>query len=202
MMKRNIRFYFGVIATLLASSLYAASYEDGQAAFEAKDYEEAVEIWEGLSEQGDINSLLKMAELYSAGLRVKKDQIVKVDRTTAFKLYNQAAEQGSFEAMLLVGQIYMVGQTDIEHDSEKAAEWYLKAAKQGYAKAQFFYGTSYFRGEGLPQDYVQAHAWMHVATIKGYEPAKMYSDEIAAVLSEEELIESKRISDQLLAEIK
>ena len=94
-MNKNIRYYFAVIATFLASSLYAASYEDGLAAYEEKDYDDAVEIWENLAKQGDVASLLKMAEYYSAGFYIKKDEIVKRDPAVAFKLYQQAADQGS-----------------------------------------------------------------------------------------------------------
>jgi len=201
-MKKNIRFYFGVIATVLASTVYAASYEDGQVAYDTKDYHQAVEIWEGLAEQGDIQSQLKMAELYSKGFFVKRKQLIKKNQTTSFKLYNQAADQGSSEALLQLGLIYMIGQGEIKRDAEKARELYLKAANQGYAAAQYYYGVSYFRGEGVPTDYVQAHAWMHVAAVKGYKPAVEYIRNITEVLSEEQLEESKSISDQLLAEIK
>jgi TPR repeat protein len=201
-MKRNIRFYFGVIATLLASSLYAASYEDGQAEYEAKDYDEAVEIWESLAEQGDVASLLKMATFHRSGFYAKKDEIVKRDPSIAIKLFQQAVDLGSMEAQLQLGFIYMSGQKGIEPDQEKARELYLKAAKQGYAKAQYYYGLTYFKGEGIPTDYVQAHAWIHLATDNGYKPAERYKGLVEEALSEEQLEESKRISDQLLAEIK
>lgn len=194
-MKRSIGFYFFVITTFIASSVYATTYEDGQTAYEANDYKKATEIWETLAEQGDITSQLKMAEMYRTGSRIKKD------RTAAFKLYNQAAQQGSLEAQLQLGLIYMSGQVDVKQDKEKARELYLKAANQGYAKAQYYYGVSYFRGEGVQTDYVLAHAWMHVAAVRGYKPAKGYSGHIAEVLSEEDLRKSKNISDQLLAEI-
>lgn len=195
-MKKNRGFYLFVIVTLLTFSLHAATFEDGQAAYQAEEYKNAVEIWQTLSEQGDIDSLLKMAELYSVGFNVKKD------KAEAFKLYNQAAELGSLEAQLQLGLIYMSGQEDVKRDPEKAREYYLKAANQGYAKAQYYYGVTYFRGEGVSTDYVQAHAWMHVATVNGYEYAKEYSDQIAEILSEEQIEESKGISERLLTEIK
>ncbi len=201
-MKRNVRFYFFVFAIFLPASLYAASYEDGLAEYEAKDYDEAVEIWESLAEQGDVASQLKMAAFYSSGLYWKKDEIVKKDPSIAFKLYQQAADLGSMEAQLQLGFIYMSGQKDLEPDQEKARELYLKAAKQGYAKAQYYYGLTYFKGEGIPTDYVQAHAWIHLAADNGNKPAERYKKFFEEVLSEEQLEESKRISDQLLAEIK
>ena len=151
---------------------------------------------EALAEQGDISSQLKMAMLYTAGQGVKKDN------ATAVKFYNQAAEQGSAEAMLQLGLIHMSGQLDVKRDPDKARELYLKAANQGYAKAQYYYGVSYVRGEGVPTDYIQGHAWMNVALENGYEPARNYIATLEETLSEAELEKSKVISDKLLAEIK
>ena len=36
------------------------------------------------------------------------------------------------------------------------------AAEQGYAIAQFFFGLMYANGQGVPQDYVQAHKWINL----------------------------------------
>ena len=150
--------------------VYAATYEDGEAAYEAEDYKKAVSIWETLAEQGDVTSQPKMAKLYKTGSQVKKD------KAAVFKLYNQAAEQGSAEAMLELGLIYMSGQIDVKRDQANARELYLKAANQGYAKAQYYYGVTYYRGEGVPTDYVQGYVWMSGAAARGYEPAKKYSE--------------------------
>ena len=196
MMSRKIFFYFFIIATCLASPVFAATYEDGEAAYEANDYKKAASIWEELAEQGDITSRLKMAELYTIGRGVKKDF------SAAFKLYDEAAEQGSAEAQFKLGLIYMSGQKDVKVDRVKARELYLKAANQGYVKAQYQYGVSYFRGEGVDTDYVQGHAWMNVALMSGYEYAKNYVQTLEEFLSEADLEESKNISAKILAEIK
>lgn len=180
----------------MTSSVYAASYADGEAAFKAGNYKKATSIWEELAEEGDIAAQLIMAKMYSTGMGVK------VDKAASFEFYNQAAEQGSVEALLQLGIIYMSGQGDIKQDKAKARELYLKAANQGYAKAQYYYGITYFRGEGVTTDYVQAHAWIHVAAVRGYELAKSYEGQLAEVLSKADLKKSKNISDQLLAKIK
>jgi len=48
----------------------------------------------------------------------------------------------------------------------------------------------------------KGHTRMHVAAVRGYEPAKAYSEQIAELISEYDLKKSKYISDQLLTEIK
>jgi len=40
--------------------------------------------------------------------------------------------------------------------------WYRKAADQGYAVAQFNLGRMYGSGQGVPQDYVEAHKWFNL----------------------------------------
>jgi hypothetical protein len=49
--------------------------------------------------------------------------------------------------------------------SEKAKEYRL-AAEQGNARAQYNLGSMYFKGQGVPQDYVEAHKWFNLAAAR------------------------------------
>ncbi len=44
-------------------------------------------------------------------------------------------------------------------DYKEAVKWFGLSAKQGFAKAQNNLGVMYDRGQGVAQDYVQAHKW-------------------------------------------
>ena len=46
-------------------------------------------------------------------------------------------------------------------------EWYLKAADQGHASAQYNIGILYYIGQGVPQDYSQAMEWYLKAADQG-----------------------------------
>jgi TPR repeat protein len=61
---------------------------------------------------------------------------------------------------------------NVPQDFAKAAEWYLKAAEQGYAPAQLSIGTLYERGQGVKQDGAQAAAWYKKAADQGNEMAE------------------------------
>jgi TPR repeat protein len=39
----------------------------------------------------------------------------------------------------------------------------LKAAEQGDSSAQYYLGLSYALGNGVPQDYIQAHKWLNIS---------------------------------------
>ena len=42
----------------------------------------------------------------------------------------------------------------------EAVKWLRKAADQGYAIAQTQLGYMYYGGEGVPQNYSEAYAWL------------------------------------------
>jgi hypothetical protein len=52
----------------------------------------------------------------------------------------------------------------------------LQQAKQGDAKAQFTLGLMYDNGQGVPQDYVQAHMWFNLSAAQGDAYAAMVRD--------------------------
>ncbi len=49
--------------------------------------------------------------------------------------------------------------------------WLRKAAEQGHARAQNNLGFMYDNGQGVPQDYVQAHMWLDLAASR-YPPGE------------------------------
>ena len=51
-------------------------------------------------------------------------------------------------------------------------KWYRLAADQGEVQAQYCLGMMYYRGEGVPQDYVQAAKWYRLAADQGYAHAQ------------------------------
>jgi len=59
----------------------------------------------------------------------------------------------------------------VEQDNEKAVEWFLKAAEQGNAEAQFALGVCYHNGEGVKQDYEQTIKWLQKAAEQGHKDA-------------------------------
>ncbi|MEE8263505.1 MAG: tetratricopeptide repeat protein, partial [Gammaproteobacteria bacterium] len=58
-------------------------------------------------------------------------------------------------------------------DLAQAAKWYRLAAEQGHLDAQNNLGFMYAQGRGVPQDRVQAYAWLNMAAEGGNETAKM-----------------------------
>jgi len=51
----------------------------------------------------------------------------------------------------------------VPQDYAEAVRWSRKAAEQGLDVAQFYLGLMYGKGQGVPQDYTQAHLWFNLA---------------------------------------
>ncbi|ORZ24783.1 hypothetical protein BCR41DRAFT_348507, partial [Lobosporangium transversale] len=64
------------------------------------------------------------------------------------------------------GEMYYYGK-GVPQDYLKAFDWYLKAANQGYASAQYNLGYMYLKGKGVPHDYSTAFSWFLKAANQG-----------------------------------
>ena len=83
-------------------------------------------------------------------------------------------------------------------DSTDAATWYRKAADLGFSKAQFNLGLKYANGQGVMQDYVQAHMWVALAAPRAnLADGKRYAatrDRVAAKMNPEQIAEAQRLA--------
>ena len=59
----------------------------------------------------------------------------------------------------------------VKQDDVEAVKWYLKAAEQGNANAQFNLGISYYKGEGVKRNPSKAKEWFRKACENGYQKA-------------------------------
>ena len=67
-------------------------------------------------------------------------------------------------AALAMAFIYDLGESGVEKNPKLAAEWYLKAAKQGDFYAQFTLSKLYIDGEDVLADYRSAYMWLNLAS--------------------------------------
>ncbi len=73
-------------------------------------------------------------------------------RQTALNVWQQCANQGDKVAQNYLGEIYARQWGDIKPDFSDAAEWFRKAAEQGYSRAQKNLAVLYEQGLGVPKD--------------------------------------------------
>ncbi len=69
-----------------------------------------------------------------------------------------------------------------------------KAAGKGHASSQYNLGVMYAKGQGVTQDFVQAHMWFSLAAAKGEETARKGLDLVAEEMTSAEIAEAQRLA--------
>ena len=72
-------------------------------------------------------------------------------------------------------------------DYRTAYAEFAPLADQGNADAQNMLGYMYAKGQGVPQDFVQAHVWFNLAAAAGKGGAADSRDEIAKLMSSSQI---------------
>ena len=118
------------------------------------------------------------------GWLYQQGKVVPKNNKIAVKWWTRAAKQGSTNALFYKGLLYLVGPGEIQDNIfarlfnnfsvssgigivDNAAYWYLLAAKQGHARAQYNLGLMYRDGYGVPQDHKTAVKWLRLAAEQG-----------------------------------
>ena len=73
-------------------------------------------------------------------------------------------------------------------------KWYRLAADQGNASAQINLGLMHAKGEGVPQNYIQAHMWLNLAGARGDEEARKARDIVKDKMTPEQIAEAQRLA--------
>ncbi|MGB2130164.1 MAG: tetratricopeptide repeat protein [Marinobacterium sp.] len=187
----------GLLFSLHASSVTAASIDAAQRALDAGDYKQAQGELEPLVKSRDPAAMNLLGQMYENGWGVDQDtdkaqrlyeqgarqgHLESVNSLRALK--NRAykiefdrllplAEQGEGDAQNRIGEMYEFGY-GVERDSDTAIQWYRKAADQGVVAAWHNIGRCYNFGTGVEQDYVQAETWYRKAAEQGHMDAMFF----------------------------
>jgi TPR repeat protein len=83
----------------------------------------------------------------------------------------QTPTEEDFAALVRVGAMFEHG-VGVKQDYAEARKWYLKAAEQDDAKAEFSLGVLCARGRGAPKNYAEAARWFRKAAARGLSAAQ------------------------------
>lgn len=187
------------------------------------DLLQAADWYRLAAEQEHIDAQVRLGRMYAEGRGVEQDYRIAADwlakaadqeENDTEKLFNQAqtayrqhdyatalpvmeklAKQGFDAAQYQLGSMYTHGY-GVTQDDNAAAEWYFKAAEQGYPAALtmlreqvnksstpaalYYLGEVYSRACGVEQDSIQAADYYLRAAQRGYLPAQIKMGEIYA----------------------
>ncbi len=127
---------------------------------------------------GDAGAQLELGLHYVTG------RGIPLDEQAALRWIGKAAAQGNAAAQFELGSYYIL---EPHRDFERAAEMLRQSALQGFAPAQSSLAVLHLAGAGVPQDRVEAYAWLLLATAQGERDALDLEPDIKAELSDGEL---------------
>jgi TPR repeat protein len=100
------------------------AFKRGLAAYNAKNYANALTEWKTIAEQGNASAQYNLGLMYDTG------EVVPLDYAEAMNWYRLAAQQGHAKAQSNFGLMYHKGKGVLQ-DLSEAMKWYRRAAEHG-----------------------------------------------------------------------
>jgi len=154
-----------LLLALASAPTRADGFAEGQAAYQAGRYADALERWLATAAEGDPRAQFAVGTLYFQGVGTAQDL------EASARWFRLAAEQGFSPAQHNLGNAYKRGH-GVPPDERLASHWWRRAAEQGFAPAQLNLGTQYYFGYGVPRDRNEALRWYRRAAENGHPDAR------------------------------
>jgi TPR repeat protein len=141
-----------------------AVFDTGVAAYDAKDYAKAFEIFSSIDDR-DLAAMRNVALMLRKGVGTAKDPKAAED------MYARAAQGGLATAAADLGEMLLNGEAG-PPDPKAAAPWLAGAAGAGHPVAAFELGQMFETGNGVPKDIEAARKLYKKAADGGMDEAK------------------------------
>ena len=166
----------------LAAVEVASRFADGRGV--PQDLAAAIDWYRRAAEAGLAPAQYRLGSLYEKGTGTARDAKV------AAEWYAKAAALGNAKAMHNLAVINAEGSLGAP-DYALAAKWFQDAAEHGIRDSQFNLGILYARGLGVPRDLATSYKWFALAATAGDTDSAKKRDDIAQVLSKEDLARAR-----------
>lgn len=141
------------------------------------------------AQQGDQEAQYALAHLYFKGKKVERDDEL------GYHWLKISAENGYAKAQFEMGEHRLQ-----KKDFKTAAHWYKKAASKGEKNAQYQIGMMYLRGQGVPQSYIHAYAWINIASANGSLGATQARELLVSQMTPDEVLQAQALSKEMFLE--
>lgn len=148
-------------ALMIGAALPAfAGWDEGQAAFQRKDWPTALAEFKPLAEAGHAGALSRLGHMYFEGIGAPKNE------TEGLRLLTLAAENGDALAQDKLGMMHFQGR-GVPRDLDRTLLWLGRAAAQDLPNALRNLGGLHYFGQGLPKDEAKGLEYLRRAADKG-----------------------------------
>ena len=148
----------------------------------AQNYAIAVDWYRKAAAQGFAKAITNLAVMVENGFGVKQDE------NEARRLYRLGGRQDGDAVEATLAQARFL------HTAASDPRALAAAAERGDAAAQFDLGLRYFRGLGVPQDYVLGYMWINLGAARGLADAAQLRDALGAKLTAAQINEAQRLA--------
>lgn len=150
---------------------YMSQKKDLEAAlalYRAGDNRRALPAFEKLEKKGNpLGGYYKYTMLEEAETAPARKADLAARGAAFIPAVRTLAEQGAPAAQNLLGNLLLSGARGVTKNAAESAEWFAKAAAQGYAPAQCNLGLAYAAGEGVAKNAGTAVDWFRKAADQG-----------------------------------
>lgn len=162
-----------------------------------KNFNEAVKWYIKAAEAGYQSSYLTYMSTED------REQLEQDTRQLYFNWLLKSAQQGDTRVQYEVAEAYASG-FGVVQDKQEAFNWYLKAAKMGNEFAQYEVGEFYAKAGDTAENHIEACKWLSLAAehdkTQSWSAAKYDMDNVAKLMTAEELAEASRRAKEFLSE--
>lgn len=166
----------------LAAFEVGSRFADGHGV--PQDLAAAVVWYKRAAEAGLAPAQYRLGSLYEKGVGTPRDA------KAAAAWYAKAAALGNAKAMHNLAVINAEGGLG-SPDYAMAAKWFQEASERGIRDSQFNLGILYARGLGVARDLAASYKWFALAATAGDTDAAKKRDDIAQVLSKDDLARAR-----------
>lgn len=150
-----------IALTILISSLNAMTYKDAKEIEEEFGTMRALSIYKTLSKQNDVNSMFRLAQIYSQG------KVIKRNLTKSHNLLKKASLLNHHKSTYYLGKLYLSKKSPY-YNLTNAYNAFVKSANAGYAPSQNMIGQFLLNGILIEKDYKMAVNYFERASKQGY----------------------------------
>ena len=186
----SIRILLSLTLTLMCTAPGWAGVEEAMDATDRGDYTAAMKEWLPLAQNGLPEAQYVIAIFYRQGLGVPPDM------KESARWMQRAAQGGNAQAQYYIGTMYAMGEGGFPVDFKEAVRFFRLGAEQGHEGCMARLGSHYEFGEGVPQDYVVAHMWYHLASAAGDRDAAAIREEVALKMTPAQIAEARRLAQE------
>ena len=156
------------LAWVLSSTSAIADYQTGLDAYQAGDFNTAIEEWQNVVESppGKVDQATRAESLYAIGMLFWLGQGVQQDSIESASWLKLAAELDHAGAQTKLAFLYSTGQ-GVRQSDFLALKWWRMAADQDDADAQYNLGVLFRDGIGVEADAAESLRWFRQAAANG-----------------------------------